>query len=439
MSLWKLFFRIIFAPMQNRLAIYQLIFANTISGIAQGISMIAIPWYFAIKEEMVLFGVIYAIATFLTLFWVPYCGILVDKYDRKKVFLTLNIISGIVIIGIALIGFSMESLHWGFVGFVFAMTFFNYSLHYPALYAFAQEIMEVKYYGRITSLLEIVQQCSAILAGAGAALLLEGSKDGLLILFGFVVQLGWNMNAWSIYEIFLIDGATYLLSFGIIYFISYHPLRKRTPEVGSIIRRIKTGLKWLKKHPNMMVFGIASYAVFAVVMVIGFYLSANYVKQHLQASGDVFATSEMFFALGAVFAGFAIQKIFKAFTLPTSVFIMTFIVAIVCGFLFSTQSVAIFYLSMFLLGMTNAGIRIQRITFLFQHIPNQVYGRTTSVFRIFNVIMRSFFLVIFTLSFFQYENVNLTFAIMTIFLIIATGVLVWNKIKLEAIQPNPKL
>ena len=35
-----------FAPMKNKQAIYLLFLSNIISGLAQGISMIAIPWYF---------------------------------------------------------------------------------------------------------------------------------------------------------------------------------------------------------------------------------------------------------------------------------------------------------------------------------------------------------------------------------------------------------
>lgn len=417
--------------MQNRFAISQLIFANTISGIAQGISMIAIPWYFAMQGDMIRFGVIYSIATIISLVWVPYCGLLVDKYDRKRLFLVLNAICGLAILGISALGFIKGDLSWLWVGLVFVITFFNYNLHYPALYAFAQEITESRHYGRITSILEIVQQCSSILAGAGAALLLEGSQDGIINIFGFYLNVGWSIDAWDIHQIFLLDGATYFVSFLIIFFIRYQPISLRTPEIGNILSRIKTGWKWLKNHPNMMVFGIASYAVFAVVMVVVFYVSANYVNGHLHKGADVFASSEMYFAVGAVLAGIAIRKIFKAFSLPLSVIVMTTVVAILSFCLYFSCSVPIFYAALFLLGLTNAGIRIQRITFLFTNIPNQVYGRTTSVFRIFNVLMRSFFLALFTIPFFQGSNVYITFGILGCFLVLAIIILIWNQNKLE--------
>ena len=71
----------------NRKAIVLLFIANAISGIAQGISMIAIPWYFAQKDMLGYFGLVYLITNICSLFWVPASGTIVDKFDRKTVFL----------------------------------------------------------------------------------------------------------------------------------------------------------------------------------------------------------------------------------------------------------------------------------------------------------------------------------------------------------------
>ena len=74
----------------NRKAIILLFLANAISGIAQGISMIAIPWYFAQKDMLGFFGIVYLITNIIAMFWVPWSGTLVDKYDRKKLFLFIT-------------------------------------------------------------------------------------------------------------------------------------------------------------------------------------------------------------------------------------------------------------------------------------------------------------------------------------------------------------
>ena len=97
--------------MQNRQAIILLFIANIISGLAQGISMIAIPWYFVeVVSRPGVFASAYIIITFLTLFWGLYAGTLVDRYPRKKLFIIVNLICGILIGCIALYGFQKEYL-----------------------------------------------------------------------------------------------------------------------------------------------------------------------------------------------------------------------------------------------------------------------------------------------------------------------------------------
>ncbi|RMG80175.1 MAG: MFS transporter permease, partial [Bacteroidetes bacterium] len=198
--------------MKNRAAILLLFTANAISGVAQGISMIAIPWYFARLSAMSQFGWLYWGATLLSVLWVPVCGMWVDKYDRKRLFLVLNLVCGALVGAVSVWGMASGMLPWYAVGFVFVVTFFNYNLHYPALYAFAQEITEPVFYGRITSLLEIVQQSISVLAGAAAAVLLEGWGSQTLRLGDFVWTIS-PLEPWPIYRIFSVDAATYFASF----------------------------------------------------------------------------------------------------------------------------------------------------------------------------------------------------------------------------------
>ena len=153
-------------------------------------SMIAIPWYFAQEGNLALFGLIYIVTNIISLFWMPFSGTIVDKYNRKKVFLYLTLIVGSILGLIALFGHLNSGLPLLAVGAVFMLTFLNYNLHYPCLYAFVQEIIEAKYYYKVTSLLEIVGQITTIAAGAGATLLLEGAENGELNLFGMTLSIG---------------------------------------------------------------------------------------------------------------------------------------------------------------------------------------------------------------------------------------------------------
>lgn len=411
--------------MKNLRAIILLFIANSISGVAQGISMIAIPWYFAKEELMGNFGIVYIIATILALFWSPYSGTLIDKYNRKHIFLVITTISSLLLFSVSGLGFYMGHLPWYFVGFVFMFTFFNYNIHYPNLYAFVQEISVQKYYGRITSAIEVQGQLTTMLAGAFAAILLEGTENGVWNLFGFHIAAPFDIKAWTIYEIFLMDAATYVLGFCIILLIRYKPIAKRIEEKSNIWEQLLKGYDYLKAHPNIFLFGIASYSIFMAVLITTFYLAPVYVEAHLLEKGDVFATADIWFAVGAVFAGLAIRWLFKWTNIPFSIITMTIITTILFAVLAFTKSVFIFYVMFLLLGLCNAGTRIQRVTYLFTHLPNQFYGRASSIFFLFNSCFRIIFLSIFAwIISINTANTTYTMMILSIFLGITVVVLI---------------
>ena len=95
--------------------------------------MIAIPWYFAQKEMLSYFGFVYIVTNIIVLFWMPISGSIVDKYDRKKIFLVLTIIVGCTIGAVSYLGYSLGELPPLIVASVFMITFLNYNIHYPEL------------------------------------------------------------------------------------------------------------------------------------------------------------------------------------------------------------------------------------------------------------------------------------------------------------------
>jgi len=410
--------------MKNFSAIVLLFIANTISGIAQGISMLAIPWYFAENGMMPQFVKGYLLTNFLILFWAPYCGTLIDKYNRKKLFLVLNAVVGIIILSIAALGWMRGELEWYWVVSVFTLTFITYNLHYPNLYAFVQEISEEKYYGSITSYIEIQGQLSSMLAGAGATVLLTGvSAEGLDIM-GFTIHLPFDIAPWKIQEIFLLDGATYLVSFLVIMLIRFVPLKERAPQTLGLRAQFKIGIEYLRDNPALLVFGIASYLVFVTILMEGFFLGAAYVKDHLQADGSIYAFSEIFYAVGAIFTGFTIRFVFKKTSMPRGILILTAMTSVVYFALFASKHIALLFVALFFIGIANAGVRILRTTFLFQKVPNAVFGRAASIFALSNITFRIILLSIFLLPIFHEENnIIYAFLVLSIFLAIAVVVL----------------
>ena len=398
--------------MKNIGAIRTLLFANFISGIAQGISMISIPAYFNSLGMSNWFGTAYMLITVVTLFWSPYAGTLVDKYNRKNIFMTINLLSGTVLMCLVAASYWQGMTPLLAIG-AFAMTFWNYNIHYPSLYAFMQEITEPKHYGRIASMLEIQGQTASTLAGAGAALLIEGFTIG-----------GWEVSKWELHQIFTLDACTYFVAFLLIMSMRFVPIAKRSKETGSTLKRMKVGLDYLRKNPYTFLFGVVSFAVFICVLVHVYYLATVYTFNHLGGDGYVFAISEVLFSGGSILAGLLIQRIFKGWTPVSAIITLTGFVACLFISLYLFNSITWFWIMSLFLGLSNAGIRVIRVSYLFTIIPNQVSGRANSIFGVSNVIFRVLFLSLFALPFFhQHNNAIYAMLIMSTFLIIALSIL----------------
>jgi len=406
--------------------------ANIISGIAQGISMLAIPWFFAKEGQLHIFIWFFILTNVIGLFWVPYAGTIIDKYSRKNVFLLTNLISGLILACVCILGYIQGGLSITMVAIVFVLTFMNYSIHYPNLYAFVQEITDKKYYGKVTSILEIQGQATNIMAGAIAVLLFEGSKNGIVKVLGVEINIHKIFESWQIHEIFLIDCITYFAAFGVIYMISFISIGERVEEQTSLVERLKTGLRFLNNNRTTFLFGVVSYFIFVTVLIEGFYLGAAYVSKHLQASGDVYASSDIAYAFGAIISGIFIRTIFKKISIPMGIIILSLITSALFLVLYATNSQTIFYYMLFVLGVTNAGSRIMRVTYLFNNIPNHIFGRAASIFNICNIIVRVSLLLLFSLSFFDEDN-NVIYAVLTLslFLLATASILISNYRKFD--------
>ena len=146
------------------------------------------------------------------------------------------------------------------------------------------------------------------MSGAFAALLLTGVESGKTInMAGIVFELPFSFPKWNLESIFLMDAATYGVSILLVSLISYQPLKKVSILTESIPQRIKTGLAFLRKNPALFSFGNYSYSIFVVLMVEVFLLLPLYVDKHLQSGSDVYASAEIFYALGAMLAGIFIR------------------------------------------------------------------------------------------------------------------------------------
>jgi MFS family permease len=412
------------ANQSNARALFLLFTANAVSGFSQGLTMLAIPWYFAKQNQSSTFTIAYGFITLLVLFFGLYAGTLVDKYSRKKNFLAINLICGTLIFAIASAGYYFQSLPPFFVIAVFGITLLNYNIHYPTLYAFAHEITAPEQYQKVNSWIEVVGQSTSILSGALAALLIDGVDTSTGKLAGFAIDANWHIPQWDIWEIFMLDAVTYFLATLLIAGIRYKSVHVFNPELGSVLKRVKTGFTYLKANKPLLIFGLFSYAVFAALLVCIHSLLPIYVEKHLHEDGSVFATADLIYALGALGAGMFVGKVFGSNQTVQAIVFLTALAAVLFFWAFLSQQVWVIYVFCLLLGFSNAGIRVLRLTYFFQHIPNEIMGRVNSIFNMSNVFVRALFIFLFSLAFFtDSHQIVWAFFILSVFLALSAAVL----------------
>ena len=407
--------------MKNKKAISLLFLSNIISGFAQGISMIAIPWYFVeVVGRPEVFATAYLFITFATLFWGLYAGTLIDRYSRRNLFILINLVCGLIIGTVAISGFFSSNMNDLLVILVFATTIFNYNVHYPNLYAFGQEITEKSNYGKLNSYIEIQGQSTSILAGAFAALLLTGTTNKSMNLGGFTIHFPFEIEPWGIHEIFLMDAITYMIVILIFMQIKYSRVVTDKVEVGTLFSRLKSGISYLKKHPLIFRFGLTSYMLFAFLLVEIHILLPIYVHDFLQGKGDIYASAEVYYSLGAILAGIFVIRFFRNKNPIFGIILLMLIVSFAFAGMTFIKSLAYFFIANFILGLTNAGVRVLRTTYLFNHIPNNIMGRTSSVFNSLNIMVRMCLIGLFAIPFFlTNDNVRWGYLVGAVMVILA--------------------
>ena len=393
------------AKMENKRALALLFTSHVVSSFAQGITMLSIPWYFAsIVNESVVFGQVLAVATFTSIFWSLFAGTLIDRYPRKNIFWIASIV-GFLVLGLAgLYGEIFQEAPIWLVAFIFVFTFFGFNIHYPNLYAFSQQLAARGDYGRVNSMIEVLGQSTNVLSGAFGAILLSGTTAGAIDFLGLQISFPFDIERWRIWEIFLLDASTYALAACIIPFIKYVDQNPLPIDLDKIAERFKRGWRFLMLNKQLLVFGLSSYSIFVVLLVEVQFLLPIFVDNQLEAGADVYASSEVYFALGSLFAGFLIQKLTRNLAPAKTVLLLMLMAGASFVLVAFSKSILGFYLFSVIIGFANAGTRITRVTFLFNHIPNNIIGRANSIFYIYNIASRGILITLFAMPFFSASN-----------------------------------
>lgn len=382
--------------------------ANTISNFASGITMLAIPWYLVnlpdsengnFKAISMMVGV-----TFVTLFWGLYAGSLIDRYNRKRIFQVLQFSDAVLVGASGLYAHLTGEMPFLAIALVATVTICSWTLFYPNLYAFCQELVQPKYYKQVNSAVELQGQVTNFLGMLVGPILLAGQ---LSFDWGFLsAELGFRK--WSLGEIFLLDAGTYFLSATIISLVKYIPGDYISKSVGSLFSRLKEGFQFLRERPPLLLFGIASHNIFFTLLVFIQVGLALYVRGHLgygfEEGAVVFGGFEVLYSLGAIVTGLlgmALARLMQRSNLIKQVIFLLALATTVYFTFAITKIEFILYLGAFCVGIANSGARILRITYIIRIAPNHMIGRVNTFFGSVNILFRLSLLAFLLLPFFS--------------------------------------
>jgi len=357
----------------------RLIAANLTSSIGSGITIIAVPWLLVNRPGgSHIYGWATALTTVAIFLFAPYYGTWVDRHSRKTMLLLSEVFGTTATLAMALLGaWRGEFATWQLVTVYFCGMFY-YTLHFPAKFAFIQQIFDRAHYQSLTSVMEVQGQTASMLAGGLASLLIDHV---------------------SLTTILLIDASTYFVSFALQSTLPYEATHQTAETKNSPApnawRSVGEAWRWLRARPALATFLLCSFVPFLAIMV-GNYLFPIYVAQTLHADPGVYGRSEMLFALGAICAGLGVPWLTARYSHARTTVALAAVFLVGLVIVASWPRIAPFYFAMMLQGLGNAGVRVARNVIVLEAVPNALMGRVNVFFLVFERALRTVLILLMT-------------------------------------------
>lgn len=357
----------------------RLIAANLTSSIGSGVTIIAVPWLLVNRPGgSQIYGWATALTTLAIFFFAPYYGAWVDRHSRKTMLLLGELFGATATLAMALLGlFRGEYATWQLVTVYFCGMFY-YTLHFPAKFAFIQQIFGRAHYQSLTSAMEIQGQTASMLAGGLASLLIDHV---------------------SLTTILLLDASTYAISFALQSAIPYESTHQTAETKNSPApnawRAVGEAWSWLRERPALSTFLLCSFTPFLGIMV-GNYLFPIYVASTLHETPGVYGRGEMIFAVGAIAAGVCVPFLTARFNHARTTVALGAVFLLALALLVAWPRTAPFYAGMLLLGLGNAGVRVARNVIVLEAVPNAIMGRIHVFFLVAERSLRTVLILLMT-------------------------------------------
>ncbi|MBJ6362186.1 MFS transporter [Paenibacillus sp. GCM10012307] len=377
--------------------------ANIVTSIGSGITAFIIPYLIInMHDGAKKFGYLFIAINLLVFFLSPYLGLIVDRYSRKKVLIFCelqNIAATSVLVGCH---FIYGSIPFSLLAVQSVLSTIYYSLQFPALMAFTQEIFNKDEFRKINSAIEVQSQAAAFISA------------------GLVGVLIMTLNVVTILMLDMVSSVMAIIWF---LFIPYKLKDKDSstePKSKKTLRNdVSEAWGYVKNNRYLIIFLMV--ALFPSIMVlIGNYVNPIFLYTDLNQLPDVQGYSSFIYAFSAMLGGIIASYLAKYMGSFNSIFV-TFTLYLIFNLgVYLFPALIPFLALRSLAGIGNSATRVLRKNIMMEHIPNHLIGKVNSIFNSFSLLMQSIIVAFFT---FTITNTGARQTFLTVTLILSAGLI----------------
>jgi MFS family permease len=344
--------------------------ANVISMIGSGMNSAAVAWYIlqATHSEIAL-GTFAVVQTLPAILLLPFTGVIIDREDRRRLVMVLDVTRAVVIAVVAVLAFEGKAKVWE----LYAMNMLvaaGFWMFWPTITALIQEMTPGD---------EFVHANTFLLAGVQGGWLIAGA------LVGFVY------NKIGLGGVLLLDVSSYALSF-----LCYFGVRKgrhvvpRPAElhndivaaesaVQKFFRELRDGIHFLRGHREIVLLGI-SWALFLSAMMTGVVVTPPLSDDVYHKGAVGYGWLNGGWGVGAFLSAFYAPMFIKKFGARRSIAISLGVLAVLMT---SAPVMPVLALAVLVYALMGSGRGITGVamnTSMMEQIPQHFMGRVQNTF-----------------------------------------------------------
>ncbi|EGQ3526198.1 MFS transporter [Staphylococcus pseudintermedius] len=335
-----------------------IIVSSFISFLGNGMQFIALSWLvYKITNSSSSVGILVLCETIPGIFISPIAGALVDRYNKKFLIVSMDIIRGLVIIPLIIL-ISNHHIDVIYIYIIAILITICSNFFYPALSGMIKETIPEE---RISILM---------------------SKNGSSLQLGMIIGSGLAgvfLSKYGLVYVLFFNFLSYIISAIILLFISKHEYKNRKRSVDfHLFSDIKEGIKILLLEKQLIFLIIIGLSTGCATNVINISLS-SFTSDTLKLSVKEYGILDASFAVGSLLAGISLAY-FKILNKELFLLRIGIIFMLIGSLLISILSSYYFSLvGLFVIGIGSMLEAIHRRSLVIKKTPSEYIGRIESL------------------------------------------------------------